>query len=201
MGGKGGTILSNLRSNNSQTWVFASLLSGLDASVWSDAKLEVKGTGSFINPLFSSWLFDSLGKNFCWGCLFTIGLVLVRSGLGRSCRAGAGLWKKSFSDKKLSDLEIRNHLFHHNLTLCSGKLKGVWSDEWVVCWNLWCSLGSVHWGGLSYTWTHRKETFLINAWIHLKTWAAWSAVWNLDRGEEPYPPVGRIQDFLGNVLE
>ena len=96
-GGKGGTILSDLRSNNSQTWVFASLLSGLDASVWSDAKLEVKGTGSFINPLFSSWLFDSLGKNFCWGCLFTIGLVLVRSGLGRSCRAGAGLWKKSFS--------------------------------------------------------------------------------------------------------
>ena len=96
-GGKGGTILSDLRSNNSQTWVFASLLSGLDASVWSDAKLEVKGTGSFINPLFSCWLFDSLGKNFCWGCLFTIGLVLVRSGLGRSCRAGAGLWKKSFS--------------------------------------------------------------------------------------------------------
>ena len=78
----------------SRTWVFASLLSGLKAPLWIDPMLEVKGTGSFINPLFSSWVFDSLGKNFCWGCLFTIGVVLVKSGLGRAWRVGPGLWKK-----------------------------------------------------------------------------------------------------------
>ena len=78
----------------SQTWVFASLLSGLGAPLWRDPMLEVKGTGSFINPLFSSWVFDSRGKNFCWGCLFTIGVLLVKSGLGRSWSAGLGLWKK-----------------------------------------------------------------------------------------------------------